>query len=147
MSRVVLLDTMYLGMITHPRRNPEVKAWLSALVAAGARVVVPEIADYELRRELLLQGLTRSLKRLDELKEQLDYEPLTTSIMLKAAEYWAQVRAQGKATADDKGLDGDMILAAQWVAITNDGQDVVIATDNVKHLGLVARARSWREIT
>lgn len=141
-----MLDTMYLSEITHPRANPEIKAWLSALVAAGARVVVPEIADYELRREFILQKFTRSLQRLDELKELLDYEPLTTSIMLRAAEYWAQVRAQGKATADDKGLDGDMILAAQWAAIASNESDAVIATDNIKHLGLVARARSWREI-
>ena len=48
MSLVVALDAGPLGLVTSPKRSPESLAcaqWLQALVAAGARVVLPEIAD------------------------------------------------------------------------------------------------------
>lgn len=56
MTAIVLLDAGPLGMITNPRSSPEneeCRDWLAALVFKGAEVVVPEIADYEVRRELL----------------------------------------------------------------------------------------------
>ena len=55
MSHVVLLDTGPLGLVTNPKRSPQSVAcaqWLQAFVAHGIRVIVPEIADYEVRREL-----------------------------------------------------------------------------------------------
>ena len=112
MIRQIVLDTGPLGKIAHPRRNPEVTAWFDHLLAAGYRVILPEIADYEVRRELLLAGLTRSVQRLDRLKQVITYAPLTTDIMLRAAELWAAARRGGQPTADPKALDGDVILAA-----------------------------------
>ncbi len=56
MNRVVLLDTGIIGLITNPKRAPESLAcncWLQTLIKAGIRVILPEIADYEVRRELL----------------------------------------------------------------------------------------------
>jgi hypothetical protein len=53
---------------------------------------VPEIADYEVRRELLRANKVRGIARLDLLKNSIGYLPLTTPIMLKAAELWAQAR-------------------------------------------------------
>ena len=50
MSQVVLLDAGPLGLVTNPRRSPQstaCAAWLQSLVTAGVRVVIPEIADYE----------------------------------------------------------------------------------------------------
>jgi hypothetical protein len=61
-TRVVVLDTGPLGIITNPRQTPEVvacTAWLRNVLAAGARVGLPEVADYELRRELLRAGKQR----------------------------------------------------------------------------------------
>lgn len=124
MNRAILLDTGPLGLVTHPKAredNDECIQWLVDIVNAGASVFIPEIADYELRRELLRAGKTKGLRRLDELKEQLDYLPLTTPTMLKAAEYWATTRQQGKPTADDKALDGDVILAAQAAMLNEQG--------------------------
>ncbi len=40
-----------------------------------------------------------------------------------------------------------MILAAQATALESDGDEVVIATTNVRHLAMFAAARLWREIT
>jgi len=144
----VLLDTGPLGLVTNPRRSPQSVAcaqWLQALVAHSIRVIVPEIADYEVRRELLRAKKERGLARLDALASRLEYLPLTTAAMRQAAVFWAQARQQGQPTADEKALDGDVILAAQ--ALTLGVVDVVIATTNVGHLSRFAPAALWPDIT
>ena len=148
MSRVVLLDAGPLGLVTNPRRSPQSVAcaqWLQALVADGTRVILPEIADYEVRRELLRANRVRGLARLDALANRVEYLPLTTAAMRQAAVFWAQARQQGQPTADDKALDGDVILAAQ--ATTLGVTDMVIATTNVGHLSRFAPAALWQHIT
>lgn len=108
--------------------------------------MIPEIADYEVRRELIRSGKERGLGRLDALKGMLGYAPITTSVMLKAAEFWATARKMGRQSADDASLDADMILVAQTDALVREGDETVIATTNVRHLELFASARIWREI-
>ena len=76
MSRIVLLDTGPLGLVTNPRRTPETLAcnqWVETLLANGLRVIVPEIADYEIRRELLRAEKKTGLWHLDLLKQTLEY--------------------------------------------------------------------------
>ena len=41
------------------------------------------------------------------------YDPITTPIMRRAAEYWAASRRAGRPTSDPAALDADVILAAQ----------------------------------
>ena len=89
MAEVVLLDAGPLGMLAHPRPSRAIADWLGRLVVAGIQVLNPEIADYEVRRELLLTGSAKGVRRLDELKTALDYLPITTDEMLRAAEFWA----------------------------------------------------------
>jgi predicted nucleic acid-binding protein len=60
----LLLDTNVLGQICHPRKHGDVRSWLRVAVRAHV-LLVSELADYELRRELLRIGATRSLSRLD----------------------------------------------------------------------------------
>ena len=53
---VVLLDSGPLGLISHPNAekvNAEAVEWVGALLSAGVSILIPEIADYEVRRELL----------------------------------------------------------------------------------------------
>jgi hypothetical protein len=136
-------------MITNPRSSSENEAcknWLAGLVYRGVEVVIPEIADYEVRRELLRAGKDRGLVRLDALKAMLGYAPITTAVMLRAAEFWATARRMGRQSADDASLDADMILAAQAGALVRDGDETVIATTNIRHLVLFSSARIWREI-
>jgi predicted nucleic acid-binding protein len=142
MPSPLLLDSGPLGRIAHPRANREITLWLDQLLVAGYAVILPEIADYEVRRGLLLEGLTASVRRLDQLKDVLTYLPLTTSTMLKAAELWAQARRRGVPTADPRELDGDVILSAQ--ALEAGG---VVVTENVGHLSRFVEARTWRDIT
>jgi len=149
MSRIVLLHSTPLGMITNPRATPENderRAWLSTLILRGISIYVPEIADYEIRRELIRGKKLPGIQRLDQLAATIGYLPLTTAIMRRAAELWAQVREQGLQTADDKALDGDVILAAQALALIAPDTEFIIATSNVGHLGRLAPAAEWRDI-
>jgi len=146
-SRVVLLDAGPLGLVTNPRRSPQslsCAGWLQSLVAADTRVIVPEIADYEVRRELLRANKLRGIGQLDALARLLEYLPITTAAMRQAASFWAQARQQGHPTAGDKALDADMILAAQ--AVTLGLPEAVIATTNVGHLSRFAPAELWQDI-
>jgi predicted nucleic acid-binding protein len=96
---LILLDTGPLGMITHTKGNAQCQACKEWFNTISDRVMLPEIADYELRRELLRAGKIRGLRQLDQLKTIIPYLPLTTDTMLKAAELWAQARNQGYPTA------------------------------------------------
>ncbi|MEZ2279099.1 MAG: type II toxin-antitoxin system VapC family toxin [Microcoleus sp.] len=147
MSRVVLLDAGPIGLVTNPKLSPEstlCTRWLQTLITSNIRVIIPEIADYEVRRELLRANKVRGIARLDELANSIEYLPITTAAMRQAAMFWAQARQQGQPTAGDKTIDSDMILAAQ--AMTLDVVDVVIATTNVGHLSRFATADLWQNI-
>jgi len=148
MTKVVILDAGPLGAVTHPRANSnsEIKEWLQALLRAGCVVIVPEIADYEIRRELLRAEKAKGVERLDALKA-VGYLPLSTNAMLKAAQYWAQARQEGLPTASDDALDADVVLAAQAIVLDNSSNnDVVVVTANVGHLSRFVRAKLWKDI-
>lgn len=141
MNRVIVLDTGPLGKVTNPITAGENLAcyqWLMRLIQQNERIIIPEIADYELRRELLRLGKISGIGRLNKLVSQLEYLPLTTEAMRRAAELWAQARQTGKPIADPHALDGDVILAAQ--ALTAGYTTVQIATTNVEHLSQFAPA-------
>jgi predicted nucleic acid-binding protein len=149
MTQIILLDSTPVGLITNPKATPsaiECQQWLNSLLDRQYHVVLPEIIDYEVRRELLRANKINSIRRLDALKSELAYLPITTEVMIKAAEMWAQVRQQGKPTADNQALDGDVILAAQALLLARQEFSYVIATSNTKHLLLFAEAKNWQEI-
>ncbi|OLE36775.1 MAG: hypothetical protein AUI36_26805 [Cyanobacteria bacterium 13_1_40CM_2_61_4] len=149
MSTLVFLDTGPLGMVTNPRATEQTERcsrWLEGLLARGVRVLVPEITDYELRRELLRAEKIEGLRRLDALVPTLEYLPLTTAMMRQAAVFWAEARRQGRPTADDKALDGDVILAAQVVLTATGDDDAIVATENVGHLARFVTAYAWWDI-
>lgn len=150
MSRIILLDSGPLGLITNPsasEENRECNAWIQTRLREGDRVMVPAISDYEVRRELLRAEKTKGIARLDGLKNVIGYIPLTSEAFLQAAEFWAVARRSGRPTAADSALDGDVILCAQAAELTRLGHETVIATTNVKHLEIFADARIWREIS
>ena len=116
------------------------------MMTAGVRLFVPEIADYEVRRKLLHLGSTNGLRRLDQAKAGFVYARLSTAVMLKAAELWAQARRAGIPTAGPRALDGDCILAAQALLATGPGDVLTVATNNVGHLGQFVTAQPWELI-
>jgi predicted nucleic acid-binding protein len=89
--------------------------WLALRADEGAEIVIPEIVDYELRRELIRADKKASIARLDALvhHQLLTFLPLNSQAMTLAAQLWADVRRQGKPTAPDDALDIDVILSAQ----------------------------------
>jgi len=103
MTKLYMLDASPLGKIAHAKAKPEISEWFKRIMASGARIIIPEIADYEVRRSLILEGLKKSIIKLDNLKETVEYLPITTEVMLKAANLWAEARKKGNPTADPKG--------------------------------------------
>lgn len=146
MARLVLLDSGPLGLLTAPPQKAASQScaqWLANMVDAGCRIVVPEITDYELRRELLRASKAASIRRLDALERATEYLPITTKAMRRAAEAWAQARQQGQPTASDNTIDADMILVGQADAL---GLPLTIATTNVGHLARFVAAELWQNI-
>ena len=137
----LLLDTGVLGQICHPRKHPEVRAWFRQAVQEHA-LLISEVADYELRRELLRIGAARSVAHLDELTRELVYQPVTTATWRRAAALWASARATGIVTAPPEALDGDVLVAAQALE-----EAATIVTTNVKHFAaLGVPAVEWTAV-
>jgi predicted nucleic acid-binding protein len=150
-ARIIVLDAGPLGLASKPRGKTDAdrcRDWIRALDASGARIVALEIADYEVRRELFRAGATAGIARLDRLESALDYDPITTPAMRRAAEFWALARQTGVPTAAPHALDADCILAAQASLLGGPGDVVTIATTNVRHLGRFPGidAREWSTI-
>jgi predicted nucleic acid-binding protein len=147
----VILDSGPIGLIAYAKVLPQAAScvrWLLSLMDAGIEIYIPEIADYEVRRELLRGGLSAGLARLDTLlvTSGVTYVPLTTAAMREAARLWAETRRRGTPTADPKALDGDAILAAQARLLGFDRDEFVVATTNVGHLSLFVPAAEWPAI-
>ena len=145
----ILLDSFPLGLLSAPLRNDDVRAithWSEACLAAGHKIYIPEVIDYELRRELLRAGKANSIKKLDALKTLLRFLPISSPAMLFAAGLWARSRQSGLATGDPKKLDIDVILAAQALTLGVPVNDLVVATSNVGHLSRFVPAQIWSDI-
>ena len=147
MSRTILLDSGPLGLATNPRGSEAATAcsrWLHRVAVGGSTVMVPEIADYEVRRELIRAGRTKGIERLDALISEVEYLAITTATMRRAATFWAEARQQGRPTAADPALDGDVILAAQAATLGRAG--TIVTTTNVRHLTRFVPAKLWTDI-
>lgn len=144
-----VLDTNILGQIINP--NPqkfiEVKTWFREALIHSPEIFVPGIVDYEIRRSLELQCLKdpnhRGIQRLDRFLQFVQYLPITPDDMRLAATLWADARRRGQKTEDDRDLGGDPILAAQVRSLFSPQTNVVLVTENRKHLiryGIDARS-------
>lgn len=147
--RAIVLDTGPLGLAANPRATPVGDAcnlWIERQLLRGVAVIVPEICDYEVRRELYQARLPASIAALDDFLADLTYLPLDTSMMRHAARLWAEARRRGRPTADRHALDGDVILAAQALALGLPPSEFVVATGNPGHLAQFVPAQDWSEI-
>jgi predicted nucleic acid-binding protein len=149
-----LLDSGILGLLSSPYQAGEAREcseWLYRLLSRGVYVVSSDICDYEVRRGLKLALINRpfksGLKQLDALTNVINFLPLTKEVLKIASDLWAQARSQGKTTANDKNIDGDMIIA-HWSILSAKypGREVVVVTTNVKHLSYFTNAYTWQDI-
>lgn len=149
MTRHILLDSSPLGILSNPTQSAEAIAisdWVMDCLAAGHKLYVPEVIDYELRRELLRAGKAQSVAKLDGLKNVLRYLPITTDAMLRAADLWAISRRTGVPTGDPKKLDIDVILCAQALTMKVSEAVIEVATANISHISRFVPAELWTNI-
>jgi hypothetical protein len=151
MREFVLLDSGPLGQAC--RRygivaGDQCRLWIDSLMARAVEVVVPEVADYEVRRELTRINAVGSLRRLDDLVRLggLSYQPVSSAVWRQAALFWADARQLGIPTASPDALDADVILASCAATIGRPGDQVLVATQNVGHLARYCDARLWTTI-
>jgi predicted nucleic acid-binding protein len=115
----------------------------------GAQVLVPAIADYEVRRELERAAKVQGIARLDAFEAAVEdrYRPLSDSALRLGARLWAQARNAGTPTADPRELDCDVLIAAQALTLGVPAGDLVVATTNVSRLAQFVTAALWTSIT
>lgn len=152
MSRVIVLDSGVLGDVVKPVRKRQtdfaIAQWVVDLSIAGNRLVVPAIADYELRRELLRIKRFSSILALDlwNAGEPGRFLDITRADLLLACDFWAQARNAGRPTADSKELDGDVLICAQARNLGLPASDYIVATTNVRHISQFVPADLWSNI-
>jgi predicted nucleic acid-binding protein len=148
MPVTLLLDSTVLGKVVHP--DPLTHRLVVDVVAAlifdpDYRVVVPEIIDYEIRRNLLLTAqrqkawATDALSLLDEMVS-FGYEKLKTETFRLAAQIWADSRLRHQPRAPEAALDIDVILAAQA-----RGANGLVVTENLRHFRDIAELFDLQE--
>jgi hypothetical protein len=84
MTNLIVLDSNPLGLITNPKVSPitlQCQQWFKNLSSRNYFPVLPEIIDYEVRRELIRADKQSGIKRLDQLKAEIIYLPITTPVM------------------------------------------------------------------
>ncbi|PSB09817.1 nucleic acid-binding protein [Pleurocapsa sp. CCALA 161] len=152
---IVLVDSGILGKLCNPNSSAEVEAArekLYKLLARGVYIVSSQICDYEVRRSLILNSMrglsSEGISNLDKLSEFIDFLPVNNTVLQEAANLWAEARIQGVPTADDKSLDADIIICAQYKLLKQEypGRYIIIATTNVKHLSRFTEAKEWQAI-
>ncbi len=145
----ILLDSYPLGLVSMPIPSTAaapVGNWTADCLAAGHKIYIPEVIDYELRRELLRARKASSVSKLNGLKAVFQFLPISSPAMLLAADLWSQSRQSGLATGDPKKLDIDVILAAQALTLGVPASELVVATSNVGHISRFVNADLWSNI-
>ncbi len=145
MAAAYLLDTGPLGLLAHnrPARRTAIQNWLTQEMAGGAVVYISEVADFEVRRELIRLVRARKippsrLNRLDRLATLCTYLPVTTAMWRHAAELWAGARSRAEPIAAGGALDADVLIAAQADAV-----GATVVTNNPGHIGRWVAVLSW----
>jgi hypothetical protein len=117
--------------------------------AAGVEVVIPAVADFEVRRELIRVRARSRIRNLDLLRNRFGYVDTSQAAWDSAAGFWALVRQAGFPTAAQTDLDADAIIAGMAATAGQPGDDVMIATMKLIHFVRFpgVRAGFWAAIS
>jgi len=157
---IVILDSNILTLLVTPldeklsedekltKEIHQCTKWFERLLSKGARIIVSDICDYEVRRELI-RIKSKSVQELDNLRDLIEFQPVTFAVLEKAAELWAEARDLSQSNKIKDNIDVDCILAAQWCLLKeqNPGRKVIIATKNIKDFQGVTDCDVWQNIT
>jgi hypothetical protein len=156
---IVFLDTNILGLISNSNTSfdecQQCDKWFTTLSVRGVRFVTSDICDYEVRRGLISSfirsgKLASGINGLNSLKTDglLEFLPVSTEALDLAANLWARASNEGLTTRDDKNIDVDIIISAQYQILRDEhpGQQVIVATTNLKHLSRFCEAARWQDI-
>ena len=153
---IVFLDSGVLGILCSSENTLTVsrcQEWFYQLLARGIYVTSSYLCDYEVRRSLQLNQFknpiaTESLENLDEMLSLIEFLPVTPNVLNLSSYLWAEIRYQGRPTAEIKNIDIDVIIGASCQLLQQEypGQRLVVATTNVKHLSRFIEAKTWSEI-
>jgi hypothetical protein len=156
---IIFLDTNVLGLISNNNasfnESQECRKWYETLFIRGVRIITSDICDYEVRRGLIGSSIrsgrvSPGISVLDSLMTDgfLEFIPLSTEALYLAAHLWARASNEGLTTRDDKNIDIDIIISAQYQILVAEypGQRVIVATTNLKHLSRFCDAARWQDI-
>jgi hypothetical protein len=156
---IVFLDSNILGLISNPNalfdECQQCEKWFTTLSIRGVRFVTSDICHYEVSRGLIsssirLGKIVPGIEILNLLKTDgfLEFLPVSTEALDLAANLWARASNDGQTTRDDKNIDVDIIISAQYQIIKDKhlGRQVVVATTNLKHLSRFCDAARWQDI-
>jgi predicted nucleic acid-binding protein len=152
---IIFIDSNILGQLCSPNSTDDLailENWFERSLSR-CTVVSSMVCDYEVRRGLLLtqkQGIIASgLPLLDDLHQLIDFLPVDKTVWTLAVDIWARARASGQPTAGERNLDADMVICATWqdLATRYPGQEVIIATTNIRHLSRFANVTKWEDLS
>lgn len=136
MSHLILLDSAPLGYLCNPRNIEKTRFFKNKLKDLEVILYLPEIIDYELRRNLELEGFSKSINLLDQFRQRHQILWLESDDFLKAAELWSWCRKEGYATTENKGIDIDVILVSQALSQLRNFYKVIILTADIGDLSI-----------
>lgn len=154
---IIFLDSNILGLINSGSESPEAIAcdrWFYHLFRR-ASFVSSELCLYEVRRGLLKASLQSDkpvpgLQGLKELEDDgwVEFLVADRQVLNIAAELWAKAAASGQTSRSDKDIDIDIIISAHYQILVSEypGQQIIVATKNLKHLSRFCTAENWQDI-
>ncbi len=121
---------------------------LAELEMAGVSILIPAVIDYEVRRELVRVRAMAKLRNLADMRQRFVILAGSEAAWFRAAEFWALSRRMGVPTGPNAALDADAILAGCAATVGRPGDEVIIASSNVRHLSRFPGidAREWMSI-
>jgi hypothetical protein len=161
---LIALDTGPLGDLINPNNTADavaIRTWMASHLAKGVGFLLPELADYEVRRNEILETLicpfgpsqsAAAIHLLDQLQATIGYLPFNTDAILMAANLWADHR-KGTRKGDparSHRLDGDVLLTAQCIVRSKGKEQIIIATMNLRDFLFIptptVTAEEWDKI-